>query len=360
MIPTELPTSGDTIDRTPHVPALDGTHLNWLIDHYIQACRARLDRQATVDVYEDKLRWFTRWWEGEGPKCDWRLRQADLERFEKYLRAVVSPLTKRVLAYNTRHDVLRRLRKALRWAYENNHVKRDYSSWIPKADGGPPQRKAAGVAALRRLLDAAGDGANPPRDRAILAMLIGMGLRRAEIANLDVESMTFDEDGSGYADVTGKRTRAKPTGKRQAAFDSTTGECIAAHLAAAGYKDGPLFRNRFRQRIGAYGVYKIVKAAIRRAGLEGEIQACHDLRRAFATHHFRQRKDKALLQRQLGHVKYATTDTYTLLDINDIRREIVSPLSVPARRDVPPRTHRFVRLKIQGYSLAYTVMDKLQ
>ena len=154
-----------------------------------------------------------------------------------------------------------------------------------------------------------------------------VGLRRAEIAALDVEGIHFVEDGSGYANVRGKRTRANADGKRDAAFDSATGSIIAEYLEATAYTSGPLFRNKYNKRMSVHWVYVIVKSAIGRAGLQDEIQACHDLRRAFATHFRRQTKDKDLLRRQLGHAKYSTTDTYTLLEVEDIRRELVSPLS---------------------------------
>jgi len=316
------------INRNPSVPALDGRDLNWLIAQYIADSRSRLSTKRTVDCYENKLKWFVEWWGVEGPKNEWLLRQADLERFEKYLRDVLSPLTGRKLTYNTRDDVIRILRRALHWAYDSGYVGRDYSNWMPKTDGGPPKRKAISVPSLERLLHAGAGSHNPQRDQAMLAMMMGMGLRRGEVKNLDVECLFFGDDLSGHANVTGKRTRANRTGQRQAAFDSATGLYIMTHLTAAGYTDGPLFRNRFGNRMSDVAINVIVRTAIRRAGLEKEIQGCHDLRRAFATNFRRQNGDKDMLRRQLGHAKYETTDLlYTLLDIEDVKLEMVSPLS---------------------------------
>ena len=194
--------------------------------------------------------------------------------------------------------------------------------------GATPKRKAVTVPALERLLVAGAHSSNPLRDQAMLATMIGMGLRRAEVRNLDVGSVVFDDDLSGYANVVGKRTTANASGERVAAFDRATGAYIAAHLYAAGYTDGPLFRNRHGYRISCTAVNVIVRTAIRRAGLEGEVKGCHDLRRAFATNYRRQHGDKELLRRQLGHAKYETTDRlYTLLDVEDLRLGLVSPMA---------------------------------
>jgi site-specific recombinase XerD len=319
-----------SIRREPSVPALDAADLNWLIGQYISWQRTQLDNQQTVDCYACKLRWFTDWWEEEGPRQEWLLRQSDLEAFERYLRAAISSRTKRKLAWHSRNDVMRRLREMFHWACDKDYTEKDYADWVPRADGGPPKRRAAGVTALTRLLLEAGYSPLATRDRAMIAMFIGMGLRRGEVVNLNIEDVVIEADLSGYARVVGKKTRANPTGQRDAAFDAATGKIITAHLDAMHYRFGPLFRGLNNMRLSAQGVYRRVKRLIERAGLEDEIQACHDLRRAFATYYARQRRgsDSAdRLRRQLGHASYGQTTEYQLLDVDDIRRDLVSPVA---------------------------------
>lgn len=320
-----------SIYRAPRTPLLDGTHLNWLITQYIGWQRARLDQQRTVDGYAYQLAWFVDWWQTQGPARAWRLCPDDLALFERHLRTVISARTRRPLTYNTRATILKRLREALRWALAHGYVDRDYTGWVPKADGGPPKRKAAAIGALCRLLDIAGGGRDPHRDRAILAMLMGMGLRRAELSGLDIDDVVVEADHSGYAAVVGKRTRANPTGAREAAFDCATGHILVAYLDDDGRTHGPLFVGQRGDRLTGQGIYKVVKKLVAAAGLEGQIVGPHDLRRAFATHYRRNRPDKAsgdLLRRQLGHASYSQTDEYTLLDIDDIRADLVSPLAL--------------------------------
>lgn len=315
------------IQRTPRVPALDGTHLNWLIAHYLKTCRYRLDTSTSASSYQYQLQWFVNWWETQGPPRDWLLRPHDFAQFERYLRSVTSPRTKRPLTYHTRLTVIKRLKEMFRWAYDNGYVERDYRQWIPSAEGGPPKRHAATIAQLRHLLEATVS----LRNRAMVAMMMGMGLRRGEVASLDVEDVVVYADNSGYARVTGKRTRTNLDGKREAAFDSATGIILVTYLDALGRDRGTLFEGDPGRRISGSGIYVMLKKLIVAAGLETVISGPHDLRRAFATHYRRNRTGKGsadLLQRQLGHARFSTTTEYTLLTVDDIRADLVSPLAL--------------------------------
>jgi site-specific recombinase XerD len=319
------------INLAPHVPALNGTHLNWLMDQYIAACRTRLDHQLTVDGYAYQLLWWKSWWNEEGPIRQWLLRADDLSQFEKYLRLATSPATKRRLSYHTRATIVKRLREALHWAQAQGYLDRDYTKWVPKADGAPPKRKAANISALTMLLEVAGHSSEPLRNHAIIAMLLGMGLRREELSHLNIEEVVIEADFSGYAHVVGKRTKANQSGERDAAFDSATGQIVVAYLDADGRMNGPLFIGQRGERLTGQGIYKVVKTAIAEANLESQIIGPHDLRRAFATYYRRNRGDKQsadLLRRQLGHAGYAQTDEYTLLEVDDIRVDLVSPVAL--------------------------------
>lgn len=320
-----------TIRREPSIPTLYAADLNWLIAEYLSHQRTKAHNQATVDCYACKLRWFEEWWEMTGPSKEWLLRQADLEVFERYLREAVSARTKRKLSWHSRNDVLRRLREMFHFANTKDYTERDYAEWVPKADGGPPKRRAAGVAALVRLLEEAGESPTGSRDRAMIAMLMGMGLRRGEVVNLNVEDVVIEADFSGYAHVRGKRTKANVSGERDAAFDAATGRIVASYLDATHYRHGPLFRGPSNRRLSAQGVYRRVKVIIERAGLGDQIVACHDLRRAFTTYYARNRRgsDSAdRLRRQLGHASYSQTADYALLDVDDIRKDLISPVSL--------------------------------
>lgn len=80
------------------------------------------------------------------------------------------------------------------------------------------------------------------------------------------------------------------------------------------------------------------KCVSKRTGLSNQLQACHDLRRAFAKivgkMHPGNPMWAGMIRRQLGHKHYAMTAHDTLLDADDIRDWIVSPLDRSAGGEV--------------------------
>jgi len=308
----------------PDEDAVDGRYLDNLLDRWLQHCVTQSDPQ-TVNSYREKLLHFRRWWKKLGPVYDWRLTRSLLVEFELYLRSWVAR-TGEPLSYNTRYDVIRRLRSALKWAYETNRISVNCRAWVPTPDGETPTRMAATLAQLEDLMSSTFG-----RDQAILALLIGTGIRRVECARLNVEHIFLCSDSTGLAEVTGKRTKANKSGKREIALDRLTVSYLAKYIVDAGLTSGPLFCNaRTGKRLTCQGIYKVVKHCVHRAGLSEYIQACHDLRRAFATHYTNLFPDNVhadFLRRQLGHAHYKQTAEYNLMSADDLRPHIVSPLA---------------------------------
>lgn len=315
------------INLQPDADTLDAADLANLIRLWLADCRARLPA-ATVDGYEDKTTYFLEWWRGV---ADWKRHQLsadDLQQFARWLGATQTR-TRKPLAPNTRRDVLRRLRQCLRWAFLRRYTPIDVSAWVPTAPATRRQQRVATVDELRRLLAAADHAADPLRDRAALALLIQTGMRRAELASVQVESIVMAADWSGTLRVVGKRTRANATGERIVAFDVLAGAHLAPYLDAHGWADGPLLRGAAGGPVALKTVENIVKKAARRAGLEDVVVGCHDLRRAFITHFRRKYRGAGydhLLRLQVGHASDAVSDIYDLADESDLVEVIRGPL----------------------------------
>ena len=99
------------------------------------------------------------------------------------------------------------------------------------------------------------------RDRALLAVLIGTGVRRAECASINVEDVQLDADLSGVIRVRAKRVKGREIHERLVAFDRYAGKHIAFWLDVYNVTRGPLFpsQRHDQERLTAQGVYKIVK-----------------------------------------------------------------------------------------------------
>lgn len=319
-----------TINLNPPEPALHAAHLDDLIQLWLNYLYARRDRE-TVDGYAYKVVHFRNWWSEMGPQKDWLLHREDFDEFAGYLAEEPVSRVGKQLSFNSQHDVLRRLRQMFRWAKNKGYTEgRDYTDWVPSPEGEAPRRKVATDKDLARLFRAAGRSIQPGRDRAMIALFIGTGIRRSECAGLRVEDVQIYSDSTGVASVKGKRTRANRSGVREVAFDSATGGFLRAYLDVYGYTFGPLFRSSHGNPLKPTGIYKCVKRCIIDAGLEKQIVGCHDLRRAFATHFARKYKGDVhadLLRRQLGHSSFRTTSQYLLLETDDMRSTIKSPVA---------------------------------
>lgn len=122
--------------------------------------------------------------------------------------------------------------------------------------------------------------------------------------------------------------RPNPSGQREVSFDTYTGRFLSILIGTL--TDGPLFVSRTGEALTGSGIYKIVKRLLAEAKLEDKIQACHDLRRAFAHHVTLADPSPAvssMTQRQLGHASYSQTAEYTLIDAADMVGKITNPLA---------------------------------
>lgn len=163
------------------------------------------------------------------------------------------------------------------------------------------------IESLVRACQATG-GAAGIRDIVIIGLLYICGLRRAEVASLNVESYDVDE---GIIKVIGKGNKERPVFP-----DSGTRDAIADWLDVRGHFDGPLLLAILKNgqirydngRLSDQAVYDVTQRRARQAG----VKACspHDFRRSFVTQLLRKDKDLLTVQRLAGHANPSTTQRY--------------------------------------------------
>ncbi|MEZ4682225.1 MAG: tyrosine-type recombinase/integrase [Caldilineaceae bacterium] len=146
------------------------------------------------------------------------------------------------------------------------------------------------------------------RDRAILAVLLGCGLRREECATLTVEHIQQREGRWVIVDLVGKRSKT-----RSVPMPSWCKGAIDAYMAAAGVVDGLLFRSMRRgdkvvgEGMSAQAIFDVVK---RYAAALGVDVRPHDLRRTFAKLAHKGKAGVDQIQLSLGHSSMQTTERY--------------------------------------------------
>jgi integrase/recombinase XerD len=164
------------------------------------------------------------------------------------------------------------------------------------------------VAAL--LATAEGDEPRALRDRAMLEVLYGAGVRISELVGLDRADLDLD---AGSVRVLGKgaKERLVPVGRpARAATQAYLTSGRPALLTPRGRPGDAVFLNARGGRLTRQGVWMRVHAAGERAGL-GERVYPHVLRHSCATHMVDHGADIRVVQELLGHASLATTQVYT-------------------------------------------------
>ncbi len=163
---------------------------------------------------------------------------------------------------------------------------------------------------LRALFAAVAEDARPAtraRDAALLAVLYGAGVRRAEAVALDV---------ADYDPETGALTIRRGKGNKARVMYATNGvrEALADWLAVRGSEPGPLFvpvdkaGRIVLRRLTPESVFDRLQALARRAGISRF--SPHDMRRTFISDLLDNGADLAVVQAMAGHANPATTARY--------------------------------------------------
>jgi integrase/recombinase XerD len=176
-----------------------------------------------------------------------------------------------------------------------------------------------GVADVERLLSQPDvEEALGLRDRALLELLYGAGLRVSELTELVSGQLLFN---LGVVRVVGKgsKERIVPVGSEAQSWMQRYGQEGRPTLANPTSGDR-VFLNHRGRKLSRMGVWKLLKKHGRAAGLPGEISP-HTLRHSFATHLLEGGADLRAVQEMLGHQDISTTQIYTHID-RDYLREV--------------------------------------
>lgn len=152
------------------------------------------------------------------------------------------------------------------------------------------------------------------RDRAILAVLLGCGLRREECAGLTVAHIQLREARWVIVDLVGKRSKT-----RSVPMPSWAKMAIDAYLQAADIASGELFRamrrgdNLLDSGMTSQAIFDVVKTYAAELGVDVRP---HDLRRTFAKLAFKGKSGIDQIQLSLGHASIQTTERYLGVDQN--------------------------------------------
>lgn len=160
------------------------------------------------------------------------------------------------------------------------------------------------------------------RNKALLEVLYGCGLRVSELINLKLSNLSLEIE---YIKVVGKgnKERLVPIGQSAIKYLKHYIEEIRVHASIKPGKEDYVFINRLGTPLSRVMIFMIVKDLAVKAGFKKNISP-HTFRHSFATHLIEGGADLRAVQEMLGHESITTTEIYTHLDRDYLRSVITS------------------------------------
>lgn len=155
------------------------------------------------------------------------------------------------------------------------------------------------------------------RNRAILEMLYGCGIRVSELTNLKISDLFFDE---GFIKVTGKgnKQRFVPISEYTKKFINIYKNEVRSHQEPKKEASDILFLNRRGNQLTRAMIFTIVRRLAEKAGIPKKISP-HTFRHSFATHLLENGANLRAIQQMLGHESITTTEVYMHMDSKHLR-----------------------------------------
>lgn len=157
------------------------------------------------------------------------------------------------------------------------------------------------------------------RDRAILEVLYGCGLRVSEAVGLKISHVYLDE---GFVRVVGKGNKERIVPIGDMAVKAVRKYLEVRPDPQAPQYDDIMFLNRFGKPLSRVSLFNMVKKQAMAAGVNKEISP-HTFRHSFATHLIENGADLRVVQEMLGHESILTTEIYTHIDSLTWQRSIL-------------------------------------
>ncbi|MBL7761871.1 MAG: site-specific tyrosine recombinase XerD [Chitinophagaceae bacterium] len=158
------------------------------------------------------------------------------------------------------------------------------------------------------------------RNKALLETMYSCGLRVSEAVNLKISQLYLDV---GFIRVIGKgdKERLIPIGRSAIKYINIYKNKIRVHTTAQPGNEDILFLNKRGTKLSRVMIFLIIKELVLRAGIKKTVSP-HTFRHSFATHLVEGGADLRAVQEMLGHESITTTEIYTHLDREFLRKTL--------------------------------------
>ncbi|MDP4264158.1 MAG: site-specific tyrosine recombinase XerD [Bacteroidota bacterium] len=158
------------------------------------------------------------------------------------------------------------------------------------------------------------------RNKAILETMYSCGLRVSEVVNLRISQLYYE---AGFIRVTGKgdKERLVPVGRSAVKYLKIYLKDIRVHIPVKPGNEDIVFLNKRGAKLSRVMIFLIIKELAGKAGIQKTVSP-HTFRHSFATHLIEGGADLRAVQEMLGHESITTTEIYTHLDREFLRKTL--------------------------------------
>lgn len=237
------------------------------------------------------------------------------------LQTFIFDISKEIASVRTQARLIAGIHSFYRFLLYHNYIEQDPSELLetPKKEMHLPEVLSLDeIDAMIAAIDMSKSESH--RNRAIIEILYGSGLRVSELVNLQLSDIFLQE---GYMRITGKgnKQRLVPISPEAAKwFDYWMQDRNQLKIKPE-HKD-IAFLNRYGRKLTRAMIFTIIKNLAKQVGI-CKIISPHTLRHSFATHLLQNGADLRVIQQLLGHESISTTEIYTHVDIHDLREAIL-------------------------------------
>jgi len=309
-------------------PAVVTSALDELVIEYLKVLtNERGVSEHTLRAYQRELHGFAAWVSGRfgaGDNAD-----ESVQRIEHTdIRAYLGTLYDRGLSKASAARALAAIRSWFKWLARTGRIEQNAASLVSTPRLPKHLPRVPSIEQMNQVVDSVGEDAAswPARDRAILELLYGCGIRNAELTGLNLDDIHWANDAI-LVHGKGQKERYVPLGDAAAeAVRSYLTERSALLDAAKGGGTPALFVNLQLRglskpggeaRLTTRSVGRIVKRIAILRGLSSDVHP-HTLRHAFGTHLLEEGADLRAIQELLGHERLSTTQRYTQLTTSQL------------------------------------------
>lgn len=293
-------------------------------EEYIKGFRTylRLERGMSLNTYNSyssDVKEFASWLDSEsGPGVT--LEKTAGENIRQYLGTRIDPNEGSAITSRTQARILSSLRSFFGWLQIDGVIAENPCDGIDTPKIGRYLPSVLSVDEVNDIMNSVDQSKwGGVRDRAILELLYGCGLRVSEVSDVRISNVYLQEK---FVRIVGKgnKERVVPMGDPAA-------EAVTAYLAvrpepADADSEDILFLNRSGRQLSRISVFNMVKKQAMLAGITKEISP-HTFRHSFATHLIEGGADLRVVQEMLGHESILTTEIYTHLDSTTWQNDIL-------------------------------------